>query len=60
MEETEKIDEDSKNEKIIDHSQSDEIMHKKDTLDINYDIKERNKYKKNFKNYFLSLLLHFL
>ena len=35
MEETEKIDEDSKNEKIIDHSQSDEIMHKKDTLDIN-------------------------
>jgi len=45
MEETEKTDEDSKNEKIIDQSQLDEIMHKKDTLDINYEIKERNKYK---------------
>jgi len=34
-----------KNEKIIDQSQLYEIMHKKDTLDINYELKERNKYK---------------
>ena len=46
MEETEIIDEESKNERIIEQSQSDEIMHKRDTLDINYEIKERNKYKK--------------
>ena len=45
MEESDKKDEDSKNEKIIQHTQLDEIMYKKDTLDINYEIKERNKYK---------------
>lgn len=45
MEESGKMDDDSKIEKIIEQSHSDEIMHKKDTLDINYEIKERNKYK---------------
>lgn len=43
MEETEKIDEDPKNETIIYNNY--ENTQRRDVLDINYEIKERNKYK---------------